>query len=101
MARTVRISVLGMELRLQTDDSEAFVQRVASAVNQRGEAMRQRGLPAQQVAIYAALQLAEELERNRDADAAFRNETAAHVGKIAAQLRQDAAQLLDAGQDEP
>ncbi len=86
MARSVRMTVLGVDLRLQTDDSDAFVQRVADAVNQRGAAMRQRGVPAQQAAVYAALQLAEELERLRDAHRALHHKAAEQLDAFADEL---------------
>jgi len=86
VARSVRINVLGVDLRLQTDDSDAFVQRVADAVNQRGAAMRQRGVPPQQAAVYAALQLAEELERLRDAHRALHHQAAEQLDAFADEL---------------
>ncbi len=86
VSRSVRINVLGVDLRLQTDDSDAFVQRVAEAVNQRGAALRQRGVPAQQAAVYAALQLAEELERLRDAHRALHHQAADQLEAFAEEL---------------
>lgn len=91
MAHTVRISVLGMDLRLQTDDDEAFVQRVAAAVNDRASRMKQKGAPQQQLAVFAALQLAEELMRERDAAVALRAHLAQELRGLAAEVRRATA----------
>lgn len=80
-----------MDLRLQTDDDEAFVQRVAAAVNDRANRMKQKGAPQQQIAVFAALQLAEELERERASAAVLRAELAAQVRQLAAEVRRVAA----------
>ena len=93
MARSVKITLLGAEMRVQTDDEEGFVERVAAAVNDRAALMRQKGMPSQQVAIFAALKLAEELEREREANAAFRQQVALRMHEFASAVRKEAGHL--------
>lgn len=68
MATTVRITLLGQEFRLQTDEPEASLQAAAADVQSRLDQVRQMAggqLPQLQQALLAALQLAGDLRKQQ------------------------------------
>lgn len=68
MAATVRITLLGQEFRLQTDEPEASLQAAAADVQARLDQVRQLTggqLPQLQQALLAALQLAGDLRKQQ------------------------------------
>jgi len=93
VAHTVRVQVLGLDLKLHTDDDEAFVGRVAASVNGAAALLRQKGAPPPQLALFAAMQIAADLERERAAHAQARRAWAAQTRDLADEVRHIAARL--------
>ena len=69
MKRSLTVEIAGQRIGLRTDSEEKHVRRIAQGVDARFKAVQRggRGVDTQQVAILVALQLAEELERERQA----------------------------------
>ena len=69
MKRSLTVEIAGQCIGLRTDSEEKHVRRIAQGVDARFKAVQRggRGVDTQQVAILVALQLAEELERERQA----------------------------------
>lgn len=85
MARTVKVTLLGRDFRLQTEDDEAFVQSVAALVDERLNTLRSRlNLPTEHLALLAALNLAEDLQRERLQFAQLREQWAERIESAAA-----------------
>jgi cell division protein ZapA (FtsZ GTPase activity inhibitor) len=85
MARTVKVTLLGRDFRLQTEDDEAFVQSVAALVDDRLSGLRSRlNLPTEHLALLAALNLAEDLQRERQQFAQLREQWAERIESAAA-----------------
>lgn len=84
MAREVKVRLAGNDFRLQTEEPEEFVLRVASQVDARMANLRARNVPAQHIALFAALTLAEDLEKERAALAELRQRWADRLEVLAA-----------------
>ena len=65
--RSVAVTIAGQRLTIKSDADDAYVQGLASAVDDRIQALQKaaRSQSLQSVAVLAALQLADELERER------------------------------------
>lgn len=93
MKRKVDVTLLGHRFTVKTDRDEAFVRGLAAHVGRKLEEVRRsaRTSGPEAIAIFAALQIAEELfeERERAADhrADVRRTTEAMVEKLTAALR--------------
>lgn len=93
MSRTVKITLMGTDFRLQTEDDEAFVQAVAQLVDTRLNEVRARGqMSLQHQALLAALNLAEDLHRERLAHAHAREQWAERLEAAAALAERRAGQ---------
>ncbi|MBI5607782.1 MAG: cell division protein ZapA [Deltaproteobacteria bacterium] len=86
MARAVKVTLMGTDFRLQTEEPEEFVVRVAQLVDSRIAELRGRAanLPAQHLALLTALTLAEDLEKERLALAQLRQRWADRLEVLAA-----------------
>ncbi|MDX2024177.1 MAG: cell division protein ZapA [Deltaproteobacteria bacterium] len=69
MKRSLTVEIAGQRIGLRTDSEEKQVRKIAAGVDARFKAVQKggRGVDTQQVAILVALQLAEELDRERQA----------------------------------
>lgn len=69
MKRSVSVEIAGQRYGLRTDGDDDMVRKVAGQVHQRIREIQRsgRGVDTQQVAVLAALQFAEALERERQA----------------------------------
>lgn len=69
MKRSITVQVAGQRLVLRTDADERGVQQLAAMVDERVREVQRQGrvIDTQQVALLVALQLAEELQRERTA----------------------------------
>lgn len=85
MKRSVSVDIAGQRFGLRTDGDDAFVRKIATEVDRRIREIQRsgKGVDTQQVAILAALQFAEALERERQAHA-----------QLKAQVRQRGEALL-------
>lgn len=74
MKRSVTVTVAGLKFQLKTEADEAYVKALAHLVNERVDEARQsaRTAPTHQVALLAALNLADELLRTRRDSKAFK-----------------------------
>lgn len=85
MARTVKVTLMGTDFRLQTEEAEDFVQRVAGLVDVRIAELRSRAnLPPQHLALLTALTLAEDLQKERETTLRLRAEWADRLEALAA-----------------
>lgn len=73
--RSVEIEIAGQSYHVKSDASDAYVQDLAGRIDQRiRSAQKQtRGASAQSLAVLTALQLMDELERERQKRLALRN----------------------------
>ncbi len=71
MKRSLSVDIAGQRYALRSDGDDAFVRKIAAEVDARVREIQAggRGVDTQQVAILAALQFAEALERERQAHA--------------------------------
>ncbi len=69
MKRQVSVTIAGQKFALRSDGDDAAVQQLAAIVDRKIRAIQKnsRGFDTQQVAILAALQIAEELQQERGA----------------------------------
>lgn len=74
MKRSVSVTVAGLKFQLKTEADEAYVAALARLVNDRYDEAKQnaRTMPTHQIALLAALNLADELLRTRRDSKAFR-----------------------------
>lgn len=84
MAREVKVRLAGNDFRLQTEEPEEFVLRVAATVDAHMANLRARNVPAQHLALFTALTIAEELEKERLAVAELRQRWADRLEVLAA-----------------
>ena len=74
MKRQVTVSIAGLKFALRSDGDDGVVQQLAGDVDRRIRTIQKssRGVDSQQVAILAALQLAEELHQEKDRQIALK-----------------------------
>ena len=66
MKQSVTVQIAGLRYALKTDEDERWVKQVAAYVDERRRDLQKRGRPdTQAAAVLAALQIAEELFRER------------------------------------
>lgn len=100
MKRKVDVTLLGHRFTVKTDRDEAFVRGLAAHVNRKIEEVRRlaRSSGPEALALFAALQIAEELfeERERAAGsrADVRRATEAMIEKLSTALRDGALDTL-------
>jgi cell division protein ZapA len=92
MKRSVTVNVAGQRLVLRSDVDEATVQELADEVGQRMRTVQAHGraVDTQQVALLVALQLAEELQRERAATAELKRRVRDKSRALLAQLAREA-----------
>ena len=88
MSGTVELRILDKPYRVQADAGGADLREVGALVNTRVEQIRQAapGLPTEKIAILVALNLADELLRERTAVEAAANDVRERIGRIEAAL---------------
>jgi cell division protein ZapA (FtsZ GTPase activity inhibitor) len=90
MAQPVKITLFGKEMTVHTEDA-AQLQRVAEAANARVDELRARGVrSAEQLAMAAALYLAEDLEKAQAEQVRMRAEWADRLERLAADAERHA-----------
>lgn len=90
MAQPVKITLFGKEMTVHTEDA-AQLQRVAEAANARVDELRARGVrSAEQLAMAAALYLAEDLEKAQAEQLRMRAEWADRLERLAADAERHA-----------
>jgi len=93
--RRVEVSVMGLPLSVRTERDDAWVHGLAAQVSRRLEDLR-RAAPranAQQLAILVALNLAEELQQEREKSAAVVDDAAAVATRALARVREALASI--------
>jgi len=81
--RRVDVTIMGLPLSVRTERDDAFIHGLANQLNRRLEEFR-RAAPkatAQQIAVLIALNLAEELQGEKDRAAAARDDAADAVSR--------------------
>jgi len=99
--RRVDVQIMGLPLSVRTDRDDAWVHGLANQVNRRIEELR-RAAPkasAQQLAVLVALNLAEELQVERERGTALRDDAVA-VAAAALQRVGEALAALDSEDDD-
>jgi cell division protein ZapA (FtsZ GTPase activity inhibitor) len=90
MAQPVKITLFGKEMTVHTEDA-AQLQRVAELANARVDELRARGVrSAEQLAMAAALYLAEDLEKAQAEQVRMRAEWADRLERLAADAERHA-----------
>lgn len=90
MAQPVKITLFGREMTVHTEDP-AQLQRVAEVANARVDELRARGVrSAEQLAMAAALYLAEDLEKALAEQARLRAAWADRLERLAAEAERHA-----------
>jgi cell division protein ZapA (FtsZ GTPase activity inhibitor) len=95
--RRVDVQIMGLPLAVRTERDDAWVHGLAGQVNRRIDELR-RAAPkatAQQIAVLVALNLAEELQLERERGSALRDDAVA-VAAAALQRVGEALAALDA-----
>lgn len=92
MKRSLTVNVAGQRLVLRTDVDDQTVQALAGDVGERMRAAQAHGraVDTQQVALLVALQLAEELHRERAATAELKRKIRDKSRALLAQLAREA-----------
>lgn len=101
MKRRVEVKVMDLPLSVRTDRDDAWVHGIAGHVSRRVDELR-RAAPratAQQLAVLVALNLAEELQLEREKSAALADDAAAIATRSLARVR-DALACLDLDDDD-
>ena len=92
MSRPVRITLLGQTFTLRTDETDAHIQSVAALVDERLRELQDKGAPrGQNLGLFAALTLADEVIKSRARDAAHRGEVRAQIAALEAVLAEEVA----------
>jgi len=77
--QNVKVELLGRTFNVRTDDDPVHIQGVAEFVNQRCAELQAGGpLPVPNVALLAALTIADELLKEREKNAAMRRKLRSH-----------------------
>lgn len=98
--RRVDVQIMGLPLSVRTERDDAWVHGLANQVNRRIDELR-RAAPkatAQQLAVLVALNLAEELQLERERGSALRDDAIA-AAAAALQRVGEALAALDAGEE--
>ena len=88
--RRVEVSVMGLPLSVRTERDDAWIHGLAAQVSRRLEELR-RAAPranAQQLAVLVALNLAEELQQEREKNAAVVDDAVAVTTAALARVRE-------------
>ena len=95
--RRVEVTILGMPLSVRTERDDAWVHQLAAQVSRRLEELRRAAPRAnvQQLAVLVALNLAEELQLEREKSAAVVEDAAVLAQRALARV-QDALMSLEA-----
>jgi cell division protein ZapA (FtsZ GTPase activity inhibitor) len=99
--RRVDVQIMGLPLSVRTERDDAWVHGLAGQVNRRIDELR-RAAPkatAQQLAVLVALNLAEELQLERERGTALRDDAVA-VAAAALQRVGEALAALDGAEDD-
>lgn len=93
--RTVEVEVAGQRLSIRSDQGQEYVQELAAYVDAQIREIvgERRPSSLQRVIVLVAMQLADELFRERDLGRRFRERILARVGAIEAALAAHAATL--------
>ena len=99
--RRVEVSVMGLPLSVRTEREDAWIHGLAAQVSRRLEELRRAAPRAnpQQLAILVALNLAEELQQEREKSAAVVDDAAALATRALARVREALASVGDGMDD--
>ncbi len=99
--RRVDVQIMGLSLSVRSDRDDAWVHGLAGQVNRRIDELRRAAPKAspQQLAVLVALNLAEELQVERDRGSGLREDAVA-VASSALQRVQEALMAMERADDE-
>ena len=101
MKRSIHVTIAGQDLALRSDEGTEYVQQLANYVDEklRELTLGRKSLSPQRVALLVALQITDELFRQKDLNQRFRQRVDAQLKVVEAALAQHELRIEEL--DEP